>query len=943
MAVSLSHLFVLESSESPMLRLVHCVAAALTAAIALPAQSFVNYESGPVAPMRLSPDASRLFVVDTLGGRLCVFDLRNASSPFLWAEIPVGMEPVSVHPRSRDEVWVTNLLSDSVSIVDLAQRRVVATLRVVDEPSDIVFAGGKAFVSAATRDQVQVFDAATRAPLGTVPIFGKDPRALAVSPDGSRVYALVQQSGNGTTILPAGVQAPPPPLNGALPAAPAQGIIVRADNPAWAAQIPYTLPDNDVAQIDVASLTVTRYFRAVGTTNTGLAVHPVSGDLWIANTEARNLVRFETNLRGHAIDSRLSRVTTGPVPVVTAFDLNAGMNYASLPNQAGLASALSEPFGVAIDATAGLVYVAAHGTDRVGVVDLAGTVIARIEIGSTPGAVVNTTQKRGPRALALHPSQSRLYVLNRLSDTLSVVDTVTRTVLSEAPIATVDPMPAAMRQGRKFLYDAKLSGNGTMSCAACHIDGDLDGIAWDLGDRSGAMDPAPAGQPFPFNLGLASFHPMKGPMTTQTLRGLQGTGVLHWRGDRQNFQAFNGTFDKLMGGALLSAADMNSYAAFAMAISYPPNPNQQLDRSYRTTPAGNNEAAGLAAFNQSIATVPIPGGASCNTCHSLPRGTNGFVVNANILQSPQQLKVPQFRNMYRKLGFNRTAGPQKAGFGYTHDGAVDTLNSFFALPVFNPWPAGTKDDIVTLLLSLDTGTAPAVGYQFVLNQANVGSPALNADLTLVTTRAAAGDLDLTAHGLVDGQPLSLLYQVAGQSFVSDRTGIGPFTLAQLLSRAQAGLASLAFTAVAPGTGNRIALDRDGDGTRNGDEAAIAYGAATPGCAGSSTLFANSEPRVANLRFGYGMANTPPNSLGLMALALGQASIPVLGVTVLVDPASVVTSTIASDAFGGAIHPFPLQASAANIGLLITAQTLWLDACGSEFWSSSPGLRYTIRP
>ncbi|MCU0863467.1 MAG: beta-propeller fold lactonase family protein [Planctomycetes bacterium] len=924
-----------------MLHLARSVVALLTTAIALSAQSFVNYESGPVAPLRLSPDATRLFVADTLGGRLCVFDLRDASAPFLWAEIPVGMEPVSVHPRSRDEVWVTNLLSDSVSIVDVAQGRVVDTLRVVDEPSDIVFAGGKAFVSAATRDEVHVFDAATRVPLGIVPIFGKDPRALAVSPDGSRVYALEQRSGNGTTILPFEV-APPTPGSGSLPTPPPQGLIVRADDPTWAAQIPYTLPDNDVAQIDVASLTVTRYFRAVGTINTCLAVHPQSGDLWIANTEARNLVRFEPNLRGHAIDSRLTRVTTGPQPTVTPFDLNVGMDYATLPNPAGRATALSEPFGVAIDAAAGLVYVAAHGTDRVGVVDLAGNVVARIEIGNTPGATVNTAAKRGPRALALHPSQPRLYLLNRLTDTLCVLDTTTRTVLSEAPIATVDPMPAAMRHGRKFLYDAKLSGNGTMSCAACHTDGDLDGIAWDLGDPTGSMQ-SPPSQPFPFNLGLVSFHPMKGPMTTQTLRGLQGSGVLHWRGDRADFQAFNGAFDKLMGGAQLSVADMNSYAAFANAIAYPPNPNQQLDRSYRTAPVGNNEAAGLAAFTQSIATVPIPGGASCATCHTLPRGTNGFVFNANLIQEPQQMKASQLRNMYRKLGFNRAPGPQKSGFGYTHDGALDSIGSFLARPVFNPWSTAVKDDLVTFLLSLDTGTAPAVGYQFVLDQANAGSAGPATAMALATARAAAGDLDVTAHGMLDGVPTGLLYQVATGSFVTDRTGSGPFTPAQLQTKAQLGAASLAFTAVPPGSGNRIGLDRDRDGTRNGDEQPVVYGSASPGCVGSLSLSANSEPRVGNLQFGYRVSQAPPNSLGLQVLALGQASIPVLGVTVLVDPATAVTSTIVSDAFGSANHPFAIPAEPANIGLLITAQALWLDACGSEFWSSSPGLRYTIRP
>jgi YVTN family beta-propeller protein len=432
-------------------------------ALALPAQSFVNYESGPVNPLRVSPDGTRLFVADTVGGRLSVFDLSNPSAPFLVAEIPVGMDPVSVFPRTRDEVWVTNLLSDCVSIVSVSAGRVIDTLRVVDEPSDVVFASGKAFVTAATTDDVRVFDATTRAPLGSVALFGKDPRALAVSPDGSRVYAVIQRSGNGSTVLPESISPPPPPpTNPLLPAAPSQGVIVRADDPAWSAQIPYTLPDNDVAEINASTLVVNRYFTAVGTTNTGIAVHPTTGDLWIANTEARNLVRFEPNLRAHAIDSRVTRITTGVTPTVTAYDLNPGINYNLLPNPAALSTVLSEPFGIVIDAAGGLVYVAAHGTDRVGVLDLTGAVVARIEIGVTPGATVNTRQKRGPRALALHPSQNRLYVLNHLSDTLCVVDTMSRTVLLEQPIATVDPMPVAMRQGRKFLYDAKLSGNGTM-------------------------------------------------------------------------------------------------------------------------------------------------------------------------------------------------------------------------------------------------------------------------------------------------------------------------------------------------------------------------------------------------------------------------------------------------------------------------------------------------
>ena len=918
------------------------VVAAAALATAVSAQSFVNFESGPVHPMHVAADGTRLFVADRVGGRLQVFDLRNATSPFLIAEIPVGLEPVSVHARTRDEVWVTNCVSDSVSIVSVAAGRVVDTIRVVDEPSDVVFAGGKAFITAATVDTVFVFDAVSHAPLGQVPIFGKDPRALAVSPDGSRVYAVVQRSGNGTTILPAGVQAPPLPTNTSLPNAPAQGILVRADNPTWAALIPYSLPDNDVAQIDVSTLAVTRYFPAVGTINTAIAVDPANGDLWVANIESRNLVRFEPNVKGHAIDSRVTRITTGASPVVTAIDLNPGLNYNLLPNPTALSTALSEPFGLALDAAGGLLYVAAHGTDRIGVLDLAGNVVARIEVGTTPGSAVNTRQKRGPRGLALHPTQNRLYVLNHLSDTISVVDTVSRTVLGEQRLATVDPMPAALREGRKFLYDAKLSGNGTMSCASCHIDGDIDGLAWDLGDPAGIMQAAPS-QPLPFSLGLGQFHPMKGPMTTQTLRGLQGTGFLHWRGDRANFQAFNGAFASLLGGSQLSTADMNDYAAFGNSMTYPPNPNQQLDRSYRSAPAGNNEAAGLVAFNQNIAGSILPTGTSCNTCHTLPRGTNGFVITATVLQEPQQMKVPQLRNMYRKVGFARTPGPKKIGFGFTHDGAIDTLTTFFAQPVFNPWPAATKDDIVTLLGSLDTGTAPLVGYQFALDQANANSAQFTNDITLATTRAAAGDIDLCAHGVLDGRFAGLLYGPGTGQYTTDRTGEGPFTQAQLVAKALAGQASLLFTGVPPGSGNRIALDRDLDGTKNADEDADNYGIATAGCAGVSTLAANSEPRLGNLQFGYVMGNAQPNTFGVIALALGQASLPVLGITVLVDPLTAVSIGVPADGFGSAVHPFPIPPVPGYIGLTIDAQMLWLDLCGSQFWASSAGLAFSVRP
>ena len=928
------------------------IAAALSLAAAAAAQSFVNYESPIVSPVRISADGLRLFAAHTADQRLCVYSLANPNQPTLVQEIVVGLEPVSVNPRTNDEVWVVNHMSDSVSVVSLSQGRVVATLQVADEPSDVVFAGGKAFVTAAASDRVAVFDATTRASLGSVDVFGKDPRNLAVNAAGTKVYAVVQRSGNGTTTVQDQAQTLPP--GSTLPTPPRTSLIVRANDPAWAAQIPYTLPDNDVAEIDVATLVVSRNFRAVGTTNTGIAVHPTTGDLWVANTEARNLVRFEPVLKGHAIDNRITKITTGATPIVTPIDLNPGINYAQLPNNAALGTALSEPYGVAIDAASGRIYVAAQGTDRIGVLDGTGAVLARIEVGGTPGALIDTRNKRGPRGLALSASTQRLYVANKLSSTISVVDTSSNALVAEVKLGSYDPTPASIRDGRKFLYDAKLAGNGTMSCASCHTDGDIDGLSWDLGDPNGAMEPTPTNTgAFPFNvLPLSPFHPMKGTMATQTFKGLQATAPFHWRGDRSNFQAFNGAFSSLMGGSLLSTADMNLFTQFATSIAFPPNPNQLKNRGLRTTPAGTSEQEGQTEFDAIASNLAGVVQISCNSCHSHDignlTGTNRQIVTGSILQEPQQMKVAQLRNMYRKVGLTRTAGQKKAGFGFTHDGSVGTLADFLALPVFNPWRqsrgANVMSKIVPFLMVLDTGTAPTVGMQVTIDQSNATNAAAIADLDLLIARAIAGDIDLVAHGSVSGAPAALLYSTTGSNFVGNVTGAATRTKTQLLSLAQAGNAALTYMGVPPGAGQRIARDRDLDSLLDGDEASTSYGVATNGCPGEPRVRSNGEARLGSTTFALVGENAPTNGFGYFVLGFDQANIPVVGINLLVDLSnpSAWAEFIAADARGTHARLLPIPSLSLYDGLPIYTQYAWLDTCQPQGLSASAGLRTALR-
>ena len=77
--------------------------------------------------------------------------------------------------------------------------------------------------------------------------------------------------------------------------------------------------------------------------------------------------------------------------------------------------------------------------------------------------------------------------------------------------------------------------------------------------------------------------------------------------------------------------------------------------------------------------------------------------------------------------------------------------------------------MATFLMSFDSGTAPTVGHQATAHAGNAGSSVLLADLTLLQARAAAGDIELVAHGVLDGRMAGLLYRVPQQDFLVDRS------------------------------------------------------------------------------------------------------------------------------------------------------------------------------
>lgn len=757
-----------------------------------PPAGFANFEPARTNPIRLSSDATQLFAVNPPNASLSVFDVTRPGNPTLTNEIPVGVGPVSVNPRTNDEVWVVNQVSDSISVVSLSQGIVTDTIYTGagTEPMDVVFAGtNQAYVSYSRSNTIAVYDTNTHALITSLPVYGGSPRALAVSMDGSTVYAAFAIAGNATTIIPASLAPPqPPPQNKQLPPPPQVALIVAATDPNWSQYITFEMPDNGVVAVTTGQTpSVAGYYSGVGTINLGLAVNPVTGDLFVSNTNALNLTFFEPNLRGHWVNNQITRIQVANGQV-TAFNLNPNINYQILPNRQALSTALAQPAGVVFDPSGSFMYIAAFGTDRVAKVDTNGNVLSFVEVSlpSGSGSNADPKNKRGPRGLALNAAARTLYALDEVSNTISIINTSQMVKSGEVPVGT-DPTPTTIKQGRGFLYDAKLSGNGTGACASCHVDADMDHLAWNLGNPDGNMTYLNQ------NGHVFAFHPMKGPMTTQTLRGLLNLSPYHWRGDMANLAAFNEVFDELMGNSEISTQDMNTYATFINSILFLPNPNENLDRSLPTSLAGGDPVHGETDFMNVPGTGP---GATCNQCHTSNPGpgTNRLVTS---VVPPQPLKVPHLRNIYQKLLYTRHDSTTIDGFGLTHDGTVSTLADFLGQSPFNGYTSQQKTDIAAYMLCFDTGTAPAVGFTITLTSANVNSQQEQSYWATLQSQAAVGNADLIARGTIQGRVHGLLYEPGENLYLSDDNQ--KYTQSQLQTFIQNG-DTLSFMGVYPGTG-----------------------------------------------------------------------------------------------------------------------------------------------
>lgn len=553
----------------------------------------------------LSPDGARLYVLCQQSEEVRVLD---ASSYAVIKNIAVGRVPRGFSlSASGDRLFVTNSWDDTLSVIDTGALAVVATWPVGAEPSSVVEdrAGKRLFVANRISGNVVVLDAQT----GTTEkwlMAGRGASYLTLSPDGSRIYA--------THIYP---------------------------NPS-----PHrTAPESEITVIDTARAVVVDRMPLYAIAGVFHLAFSGDGRLGaVAEYHPKNLVPLAHLEHGWAFADTL-----------TLFGADVGKPVEVPLDE--LERYASQPFGVAIAPDKSHIYVTCGGSENVTVVDVP-RLLRFIQMHPGPyvqdlSASANYVVTRipvghNPRGLTLSSDGRRLFVANRLEDTISVIDTHTDRVVSTITLAGPKTI-SVLRRGEQAFYTAHYSFQGQIGCATCHIDSTFDGLTWDLepdGFGRDIVDNRPIEdlkdtEPFKWNGGNPNLPTECGPRTEKYF----------WRSENYDSRTLT---------------DLVSYVR-----GLPSRPNRWRLPHGELTPA---QERGKVFFVRSVDKFgkPIPEANRCSYCHSGPKGTNQKSFDVGTRKSTDNsglLDTPQLTNI-------TLTAP------YLHDGSARTLEEIWT--VYNP-------------------------------------------------------------------------------------------------------------------------------------------------------------------------------------------------------------------------------------------------------------------
>ncbi|MEN9798727.1 MAG: hypothetical protein RL653_2423 [Pseudomonadota bacterium] len=291
------------------------------------------------------------------------------------------------------------------------------------------------------------------------------------------------------------------------------------------------------------------------------------------------------------------------------------------------------PTALAVDATGQWLFVVNRESDSVSVMP------AYARVGANTGATVTQSVPvpAGPTGIALTRDGKTAWVYSAFEHQLVPIQSVTSgsaQVLAPGKPITVagDTLDVESVRGRKLFFsarDPRMNAVG-ISCATCHVDGREDGHTWNFSE---------------------------GPRQTPMLAGrkLSRTAPYHWGGEFPDFTAFvSHTIGQRMGGSGPGVDGERQLLAFIDSMPTPDNPF----RGAAPTPAQHR---GEAVFQK----------AGCQECHVGEAFTNEkmanvgtFVVSGRV--PDDQVRLSRGLNTPSLLGLGRSAP-------YLHDGSVATL------------------------------------------------------------------------------------------------------------------------------------------------------------------------------------------------------------------------------------------------------------------------------
>jgi hypothetical protein len=788
------------------------------------AGAWVNLNVPPVRPLAHSADFSTIWALNAHDSRLVRFTYATALAcgvppedvaafDLPWLPVACGLWTDPDDAVDPGRVLVACAGTHALAFVRASDGTIVELLPLDSEPGDLLIdeEAHVAYVSLPTVDALARIDLREPDVVQTWAVRSKNPLFLSwIGGPGERDVLVTPLVSGNNSVVHKREEAPKRPVL-------EKGILdLEVEAPTGA------LPDEDLFRLDTASGTLTAVAKRVGTVLFGHGVHPGDGRVWVLNQEALNkdpLRQSEESIRGAFALNRATLVAFGSGdPVLEYVVLDQPAESGGIDPQRTVGQPWSLDFVPAGEPGAGRVLVVGVQTDNVTAFEADGTFAWNLALPA--GSI--------PRAVRYVPALDGVLVhCWGTNSVLLVSDLQAETACVRTLPLGFDPAPAEVQAGRAVFYDASNSQFNTLTCATCHVEGRTDLEEWNLSKLP---------------------HDDKGPMVTQTLAGIDRLLTFHWRGEQQRgLEDFNPAFEALLGGQQLGAEDFARFERFVLSIQASANPNQSpwrvVDNDFSPPapldlpPGSPPVARGDAVEGQRIWFDEVTVGMrSCNDCHPAPTGSNNDIVIDSAEDPLPKRKFflsTGFNEMWRReqevveVTFLNPQPPNASavqrypllGTGFSHGGTIDSLFEF-ANQSLNETPAETQMavDVAAFLHQWDSGMAPAAHRSMLLAQETLTEAFTFVDDYLIL-QAEAGWADIAVFGTVNGSYARWFYDRELDRFVADdRTTKKPLSF--FYNKAAQGLARNVFLGLPLGSGERFAVDFDGDDLYNREEATL---------------------------------------------------------------------------------------------------------------------------